>query len=736
MLGQGGFGVVYQCRHRELGSVVAVKEYFPAELAARQAGKVFSRNPSSNSHFEDGLRRFIEEGRQLEIFRNCPAIVTCRDMFRANGTAYMVMDLVPGMPLSELLTGRESSNHPFTEKDLLSVIKPLLEGLQAVHSAGVYHRDIKPSNILIRQDNSRPVLIDFGAAKQTATGITKSIAPYTEGYAAPEQMGEGRIGPWTDIYGVGAVMWRMIAGGSPPWNPPNPVSVQRRFYSQLQGKGDSMPTAANVGEGRFSAPLLQAIDDCLVLVETDRIQSSDELLKRLTGARPAHTIASKAAMRRPAHQGNTSLRGPSRLRNAKPRRWKGTRSAIVIVAVASVPIIGFALTSVLQNDSSGPDSGEIASNESVGPSAQPASIDAPLTVIGTQGTPSNARFVIWDGTRTYTNGSQLPPGIYTIRGTAPGYQSIELVVPHGKNATRSPVALRKILAVSEDGGVDSGNSLEESTAEPRLAQNGPAAQGTTARETGWTRQDRGRSAADAQASRTTRSWPYVSRQSLDSQVRRVLGAPDRIVQGTGFETWLYGSSQVIIDSRTRRVRSWYDSEHNDETLQESTAGRSRSITSGSNAAADAQASRTTTSWPYVSRQSLDSQVRRVLGAPDRIVQGTGFETWLYGGSQVIIDSRTRRVRSWYDSGQNDEMSQESTAGRSRSVTSRSNLSGQSAFSRGIHDNEVRRIQGASDRVVSSPDYSALFYGASVVIIDVQARRERSWSNSSRNLRAG
>ena len=281
VLGRGGFGVVYKGRHRMLQADVAIKEYFPRELAARRSGVVQPAESGIEASFEDGLRRFLEEGRRLEAFREHPNIVTSRDLFRANGTAYMVMDFVDGLPLSALLELREKRGEPFTEGDLLQVILPLLSGLKRAHESGLYHRDIKPSNILIRRKDNQPVLIDFGAAKQETSGVTKSMAPYTDGYAAMEQVGEGAIGPWTDIYGVGAVMWRMVAGGNPPWEPPSLAKVQQRAYAVMQGGADPLPSASVVGQGRFLPRLLESIDQCLVISDASRIRSCDELLAKV-----------------------------------------------------------------------------------------------------------------------------------------------------------------------------------------------------------------------------------------------------------------------------------------------------------------------------------------------------------------------------------------------------------------------------------------------------------------------
>ena len=277
VLGHGGFGIVYRARHNELGNVVAVKEYLPVELAVRDGAAVRVRGTASREAYEDGLLRFRDEARALIEFQSHPSIVSCREFFRANGTAYLVMEHEDGMPLSELLRRREASGRPFDEADLLQVMIPLLEGLARVHEAGMLHRDIKPSNILIRRSDERPVLIDFGAAKQGFAERSKSLAPHTEGYAAPEQVGAGKLGPWTDVYAAGAVMWRIAAGGNPP-------KVENRAFAALRGEADPMPSARELGAGRFSPGVFNAIDRCLKLNEKERIRGCGELLRLLRGA--------------------------------------------------------------------------------------------------------------------------------------------------------------------------------------------------------------------------------------------------------------------------------------------------------------------------------------------------------------------------------------------------------------------------------------------------------------------
>ena len=159
------------------------------------------------------------------------------------------------------------------------------------------------------------MLIDFGAAKQTIAGRTRSFAPYTEGYAALEQVAEGRLGPWTDVYGFGAALWRMVAGGSPPWEPPNPVKVESRANAQLRGESDPLPSAAKLGAGRFSRDLLAMVDRCLQLQDSERLADCGQVLRLLQLTREA----SSQPNRRTAGSGLTEIRSTvwSRVRGRK-----------------------------------------------------------------------------------------------------------------------------------------------------------------------------------------------------------------------------------------------------------------------------------------------------------------------------------------------------------------------------------------------------------------------------------
>jgi len=264
VLGAGGFGITYRARDTNLDKDVAIKEYLPGELAMRAPdGNVVAQGTSHEAGYKWGLDRFLQEARTLAKFSH-PHIVRVLRYFEANRTAYMVMDYEQGDPLKTVL---QLDPQP-PEGKLKALAAPLLDGLAAVHATGFLHRDIKPDNIFIRADG-RPVLIDFGAARQAMGGETKSLTSIlTPGYAPLEQYsGEGKQGPWTDLYAMGGVLYRAVTGK----NPPDAVSRIR---------GDGLATGVGAGlaaaRGKYSEPFLHAIEWALRLDETKRPQSVEQ----------------------------------------------------------------------------------------------------------------------------------------------------------------------------------------------------------------------------------------------------------------------------------------------------------------------------------------------------------------------------------------------------------------------------------------------------------------------------
>lgn len=270
LLGVGGFGLTYLATDQNLNLPVAIKEYFPSDIAARggDGGGDTSIRPSGDEHretFEWGLTRFLDEARTLATFRH-PNIVRVMRFFQANATAYMVMEFVQGAALSDWMRSRR----PLPQATIERIALPLIEGLGTIHRTNYLHRDVKPGNIYIREDGS-PVLLDFGAARSTSGGrdLTAIVSP---GYAPVEQYSESSAqGPWTDLYALGGVMYWMVTGKKP-------VDATARL------KNDPQPRARDIGDrALYSAAFLSAIDWALTPDEQQRPQSSDELLARLRG---------------------------------------------------------------------------------------------------------------------------------------------------------------------------------------------------------------------------------------------------------------------------------------------------------------------------------------------------------------------------------------------------------------------------------------------------------------------
>jgi len=264
VLGTGAFGVVYQCDNTYLDETVAIKEFLPTDLATRQPdGQIVPLSSATTKAFAWALDRFLQEAKTLwglgrpVPHRNIVRVTRYREL---NGSAYMFMEFEHGQPLSALLEERGSL--PLAE--LRAILDPLLDGLERVHSSGIVHRDIKPANILIRGDGS-PVLIDFGSARYVAKSGERSVfATYTPLYAALEQHQDiGEQGPWTDIYGLGATLYRAVTGTSPR-------SASQRLLA------DPQPPASDLCRGQYPEAFLRAIDRACELEPGKRPQSVQE----------------------------------------------------------------------------------------------------------------------------------------------------------------------------------------------------------------------------------------------------------------------------------------------------------------------------------------------------------------------------------------------------------------------------------------------------------------------------
>lgn len=216
VLGHGGFGITYLACDMNLGIKLAIKEYFPQGMVTRSMGdtNISIYSGKTKEGFEYGLDKFIEEARTLAKFDDISEIVTVKDFFRENGTAYIVMSYIEGITL-KAYTERNGGKLPLNV--ILNIMLPVMLALEQVHNTGVLHRDISPDNILITK-NFKSKLLDFGAARYAVGEYSKSLSVLLKpGYAPEEQYrSRGNQGPWTDVYAVAATIYRSFTGQTPP----------------------------------------------------------------------------------------------------------------------------------------------------------------------------------------------------------------------------------------------------------------------------------------------------------------------------------------------------------------------------------------------------------------------------------------------------------------------------------------------------------------------------------------
>ena len=224
VIGQGGFGITYAAWDEILGTAVAVKEYFPIDYCSRNTEVSDEVIPleSKRAVFLDGLRRFQRESHLLAELQGIPAVVKVLDFFPENGTTYIAMEYVHGVPLNEWVRVKQLGT-----KDILKLMRPVFDALVQIHWQGVLHRDLTPANILVCEDQTVK-LIDFGSAAELER--SKGTAVLTRKYAAVEQYGQehGTQGPWTDVYGIAAVMYALLTGTEPQ------ESVLRVYNDELK----------------------------------------------------------------------------------------------------------------------------------------------------------------------------------------------------------------------------------------------------------------------------------------------------------------------------------------------------------------------------------------------------------------------------------------------------------------------------------------------------------------------
>jgi len=280
LIGQGGFGAVYEAWDHTLERTVAIKEYLPTSLSTRQTDGTVS--PLSDKHretFDLGMRSFINEARLLAQFDH-PSLLKVYRFWQERGTTYMVMPLYHGQTLRQALS---SMPNGVDEGWLLRIMDGVTQALAVMHNANCYHRDIAPDNIMLLEGSGRPVVLDFGAARRVISDKTQAITVILKpGYAPVEQyaeMPDMKQGPWTDVYALAAVMHVAVCGRSPP---PSVARIISDTYVPLAGN--------ELLRQRYGLSLLEAIDQGLAVRPEDRFQSMGALRAAL-GLEETTTIA-------------------------------------------------------------------------------------------------------------------------------------------------------------------------------------------------------------------------------------------------------------------------------------------------------------------------------------------------------------------------------------------------------------------------------------------------------------
>ena len=270
-LSAGGFGVVYLAVDTE-GQQFAIKEYLPSSLASRAVGELLPQVlPEKLSLYRLGLKSFFEEGRSLAQISH-GSVVSVLNFFRENETVYMVMNYLEGGTLQDFIITARDLKKPkvFRESTIRSLFDEILRGLRIVHQHKMLHLDIKPANIFITDDN-KAVLIDFGAAREVLSKEGNFIRPmYTPGFAAPEMYRrDSSMGPWTDIYAIGACIYACMQG-FPPTEAPQRQEKDRLSLSLAKLRGV------------YSDNLIEVVEWCMALDPLSRPQSVFALQKELS----------------------------------------------------------------------------------------------------------------------------------------------------------------------------------------------------------------------------------------------------------------------------------------------------------------------------------------------------------------------------------------------------------------------------------------------------------------------
>lgn len=266
VLGGGGFSIVYNAHHYKTKQAVVIKEYMPQKLAKRvEDNRVISQSTKELDSFNKGQKLFYQEANSLALLKH-KNIVNVITFFPDNGTSYMVMDEVKGINLQNYIRKYKGN---LSEKLLRVIFPNVLSALACIHDKKLLHLDIKPGNIHLRSGGI-PLLLDFGAVRETeGSRLYDSRVVATAGFAPIEQITErGYLGPWTDIYAMGATIRSCIEAKAPP------TSSERE-------KKDTLKPAVKAFKKNYSEEFLQLLDWSMEVDPEARPQNCQLLINAL-----------------------------------------------------------------------------------------------------------------------------------------------------------------------------------------------------------------------------------------------------------------------------------------------------------------------------------------------------------------------------------------------------------------------------------------------------------------------
>jgi len=320
VLGSGTFGITYLAQDNYLNKKVVIKEYFPNDIAIRKSDTTITpKTDGDRDSFEYGLDSFLKEAQTLAKF-NHPNIVRINSFCESNNTAYFIMDYEEGEDLEVYL----QKTPQLSEDKILSIMLPLLDGLREVHNKSYLHRDIKPGNIYIKSNGS-PILIDFGATRYSIGVKSQSLSIIlTPGYAPKEQYSsKSKQAPYTDIYAIGAVMYKMVTNATP-------IEASERSNAITDDEPDPHVRLSEMDYPNYSDNFKKAIDWAMEFKHKDRPQSVRELqdafTKKIKREKPTQKVQEKIEKSQPIMETNEK---------------KGNSSLIIVFLVLALMIGGF-----------------------------------------------------------------------------------------------------------------------------------------------------------------------------------------------------------------------------------------------------------------------------------------------------------------------------------------------------------------------------------------------------------